>query len=392
MNIKLNKCYKVAKETKARYRILYGGAGSGKSYYVAQEIIINMLSRKDYRYLVVRKVGRTLRNSTFQLIVNLIKEYGLTDKFKINKTELAIECVTGSTLIHSGLDDSEKLKSIAGINRCWVEEASELSIQDFQQLDLRLRGKNELGYQFTLTFNPISELHWLKNYFFDNKKDDAFVLKTTYLDNTHLDEDYKRKIARLEDEDYQYYRIYALGEWGSIGNLVFSNWETQDIDVRTFDNYFNGVDWGFSSDPFAFIRSHYDKKHRIIYIVRDISQTELSNIDSAELIKPIIGRELVTCDSSEPKSVNDYKQYGINAVGAKKGQGSVEHGIKWLKSHKIIIDSSCIDTIKEFGSYKWKEDKSGNIIPQPVDAFNHLIVALRYSYESEMTHKENWGF
>ena len=111
----------------------------------------------------------------------------------------------------SGLDDVEKLKSIANINRIWVEEASEVSENDFNQLDLRMRGQSEIGYQMTLTFNPISELHWLKRKFFDIGVEEAYTSKTTHKDNPFVDEAYKRKLERLKEEDYQYYRIYAMG-------------------------------------------------------------------------------------------------------------------------------------------------------------------------------------
>jgi len=246
MVIKLNKAFKNAKKTDKRYRILYGGAGSGKSHYMGQETILNMLSNKEYSYLIVRKTNKSIRNSVFKLLCDIISEYDLTSKFHINKTEMSIRCLNGSTVITSGLDDVEKLKSIAGVNRIWVEEASEISEQDFNQLDLRLRGINKVGYQMTLTFNPISELHWLKRVFFDLGSNEAFVLKTTYLDNKFLDDKYIDTLKQLEIQDYQYYRIYALGEWGSLGNLIFTNWEKRNLkgEKEYFDNDYNGLDWG----------------------------------------------------------------------------------------------------------------------------------------------------
>lgn len=167
MKVNLNKAYKKAKLTKSRYRILFGGAGSGKSHFVAQETLLNMLSSSGFKYLAVRKTGKSIRNSVYKLLTDLIDGYELNNFFKINKTEMSIECATGSSLITSGLDNVEKLKSIANINRVWVEEASEITETDFNQLDLRLRGQSKLGYQLTLTFNPISELHWLKRSFFE---------------------------------------------------------------------------------------------------------------------------------------------------------------------------------------------------------------------------------
>lgn len=384
MKIRLNKAYKKAKFSKARYRILYGGAGSGKSHFVAQETILNMISDERFHYLAVRKTARSIRNSIFRLICDLISDYDLTSYFSINKTEMAVTCINGATLITSGLDDVEKLKSIANINRIWVEEASEITENDFNQLDLRLRGLSGLGYQLTLTFNPISELHWLKRSFFDLGRPGSFVMKTTYKDNEFLDNSYIKTLMELEKQDYQYYRIYALGDWGSLGNLIFTNWEKQEFDHSTFDNYFNGLDWGFADDPTAFIRVHYDKKRKTIYVVNEFCKRSEFVDEIAGELHDLIGRETITCDSSEPRSIADIKRHGIRAIAAKKGPGSVEHGVKWLQSHKIIVHPQCIETIKELTAYKWREDKDGNVIPKPVDINNHLIDALRYALENEM--------
>ena len=384
--IKLNSAYKSAHETDARYRVLYGGAGSGKSHFTAQETLLNMLSSSNYSYLVVRKTSKSIRNSVFRLLVEMISEFDIAEYFRINKTEMTITCATGSSLITSGLDDVEKLKSVANINRVWVEEASEISETDFNQLDLRLRGQSKVGYQLTLTFNPISETHWLKKSFFDMGRPDTFVLKTTYKDNRFLDDKYIATLLELEKQDYQYFRIYALGEWGSIGNIIYSNWEKQDLsDMKnTFDNTFNGLDFGFADDPTAFIRLHLDNKRKTIYIFDEFALRGLFIDDIAEELQERITSEYITCDSAEPRSVQDLKRNGIKALPAKKGPGSIEHGIKWLQGHKIVVDESCTETIKELSTYKYKEDKDGNVIAKPVDANNHLLDALRYALESEM--------
>lgn len=352
-----------------------------------------MLTNGEYRYLVVRKTGKSIRRTAFQLLLDLISEYNLYEYFKVNETEMLIKCKTGATLVTSGLDDVEKLKSIVGINRIWIEEASEITEQDLNQLDLRMRGVNNLGYQMTLTFNPISELHWIKKTFFDVGKDDTFILKTTYKDNKYLDEQYKKRLESLAQEDYQYYRIYTLGEWGTLGNVIFTNWQKEDLTERKFDNFFNGIDFGFADDPFAFIRVHYDKARKTVYVVDEIYQRELHNDHAAEILRKKIGNEIVTCDSAEPKSIADMKRNGINARGAKKGKDSILHGVKWLQGQTIIVDEKCTNFIKELSAYKWREDKDGNTIPKPVDINNHLIDALRYAMEMEMLDTNNqWGW
>jgi len=382
IKININKAFQsLVDAAKNRYRILCGGAGSGKSYFVAQEMILNMLSNKKYRYLAVRKVKTSIRHSIFQLLTDIINANDLNAYFRTNRTEMAITCVNGASAITAGLNDPERLKSIFGINRIWVEEATETTEKDFEQLDLRLRGKTSLGHQLTMTFNPISELHWLKKRFFDVGVEGAILHRSTYKDNVYIDEAYKAKLERLIAEDYQYHRIYTLGEWGALGNLIFSNWEKQEFDTSTFDRYYHGGDWGFADDPFAAIRIHYDKTRKMIYVCDEIYRTALYNDESAELVKKMIGNERIVMDSAEPKSIAEYQRLGVNAVGARKGQGSVEHGIKWLQRHKIIVHPDCVHTIGELSTYKWCEDKHGNVLPRPVEMKNHLMDALRYAIE-----------
>lgn len=390
MKIQLNPIYKKAHNSKSRYRVLYGGAGSGKSHYVAQETIINMLSGSEYKYLAVRKTGKSIRNSVFKLLTDIINDYNLSSFFIINKTEMSITSGTGSSLITSGLDDVEKLKSIANINRIWIEEASEITETDFNQLDLRMRGQSTIGYQMTITFNPVSELHWLKKSFFDVGRPDSFVLKTTYKDNKFLDKQYIKTLKELEKQDYNYYKIYALGEWGSIGNVIFSNWEKKDLsDIKnSFDNIFHGLDFGFSDDPTAYIKVHYNKKKKEIYIVDEFYKREQFIDDIAKELYKRLNGDYIICDSSEPRSVADLQRNNIKALPAKKGQGSIEHGIKFLQSNKLIIDVNCINAIKEISSYRWREDKEGNSLPKPVDKDNHLIDALRYALENEMVGRQ----
>ena len=387
LEVMLNPAYKEAQSSRDRYRILYGGAGSGKSHYVAQETILNMLSSRYYSYLIVRKTGKSIRNSVFRLLVEMISEMNLSSLFKINKTEMTITSLNGSSIITSGLDDVEKLKSVANINRIWVEEASEITERDFNQLDLRMRGQSKIGYQMTLTFNPISETHWLKKKFFDVGMDSSYILKTTYLDNRFLDEQYINTLKELERQDEQYYRIYALGEWGTVGNMIYTNWHKEDLTEikESFDNIYNGLDFGFADDPTAYIRLHLDNKRKKIYIIDEFAKSGLHIDQIATRLKSRMPNEMVTCDSSEPRSIADLRRNGIKASGAKKGAGSVEHGIRWIQGYQIIVDETCTNTIKELSSYKWKEDKDGQTIPKPEDKNNHLLDALRYALESEMT-------
>ena len=199
-----------------RYEIYYGGAGSGKSHFVAQKIIYRTLKERGHRYLIVRKVARTNRHSTYDLLRSVISGWKLNPLFKIDKTELDITLqvrgISENQILFTGLDDVEKLKSIAGITDIWIEEASEITPEDFMQLDLRLRTQSNYPNQIILSFNPVSEYSWLKKRFFDQHVENASILKTTYKDNRFLGDDYKQVIEGLKDQDPTYYQIYALGE------------------------------------------------------------------------------------------------------------------------------------------------------------------------------------
>lgn len=378
-----------------RYQIYYGGSSSGKSVSLAQRTVLDVFNGQR-NYLIVRNVQNTIRRSTLNEITKAINSFKLTEYFQVNKTDLTITCtLNNKQILFAGLDDPEKIKSITPIDGVvtdiWVEEATECEYAAIKQLDKRLRGRSKVKKRLTLSFNPILRDHWIyKEYFSiweDNKqcveKDNISILKTTYKDNKFLTED---DITALENEtDKYYYEVYTLGNWGVLGALIFKNWKVEDFsDIEnTFDNYKNGLDWGFGVDPFAFIRSHYDKKRKRLYICNEIYATELLNEESAKLVKEIIGNEIVICDSAEPKSVSDFKKYKVRAMGAKKGPGSVEHGIKFLQGLEIIIHPRCQNARIEFSKYKWKEDKSGTVLPIPVDKDNHIIDALRYALENE---------
>jgi phage terminase large subunit len=232
-----------------RYQVLYGGAGSGKSYAAAQKAVYDLLfNPKKIRYLIIRKVAKTLRHSAFSLIKKWIIEWGIYNFFKIRESDMYIRSVTDSEAIFAGLDDVEKLKSIDEPTRIWVEEASEITEDDLHQLNLRLRGQTEVQKQIILSFNPISVTHWLKPFFFDTPKDNAFVSKTTYMDNAFIDNEYKAELESYKTISPYHYQVYCLGDWGELGNVVFSNYVIENFDYKWEDleNRRIGMDFGFN--------------------------------------------------------------------------------------------------------------------------------------------------
>jgi len=360
---------------RSRYEIFYGGAGSGKSVFVAQRMLVRAMKEKGHKTLVVRKVAKTNRHSTFALITGIMRQWNIEQLFKVNKSDMEITCLNGNQIIFTGLDDVEKLKSIANITDIWVEEASEISHDDFKQLDLRLRGKTPYPLQITLTFNPISALLWHKAYFFDNPKDNTVILKTTYLDNKFLDDEYKQVINNLQHEDTTYYNIYGLGEWGVLGNLIYSsNWEVVSDVPASYDEIIWGLDFGFNN-PSALLKIGI--KDGSLYLLEEMYKTGLTNQDLIkELRHRVPTNEAVYADSAEPARIEEIKRAGFRVYPAQK---DVTDGLDFVKRQRLFIHKTCANAVKEIQGYKYKEDKDGNVLDEPVKFADHLMDAMRYA-------------
>lgn len=363
---------------KTRFVISFGGAGSSKSYTQTQHEIIRCLQRKE-KLLVIRKVNTTLKDSVISLFTTILNNWGLTQLYTENKSLQYIQFANGSQILFKGLDDPEKIKSIAGITRVWIEEASELTKDDFMQLNLRLRGADNL--QMTLTFNPIDEEHWIRKHFFETPEiaEKTSIIKTTYKDNKFIDEAYKAELESYQHIDKNYYKIYALGEWGGITEgRIFPIWEQID-QFPEIDGHWYGLDFGFSNDPTAIVKTIYFKER--IYLDEVMYRTGINNREIAKyLFETGYKGEPVICDSAEPKSVNELREFGINAIGADKRPGSIMAGIDFLKRNKVLVTKSSLNIIKENRYYQWKEDKNGKFINQPKDWMNHQIDCIRYAY------------
>ena len=382
----------------ARVQIFYGGASSGKSVFLAQRDVLDVLAG-GRNILVCRQVGRTLRGSVVQEVNKVIAKWGLRQLFDINKTDGTVTCKNGYQIVFAGLDDVEKLKSLTPAKGVFtdvrIEEATEVGRDSVKQLLKRQRGGDEnTPKRLVMSFNPILKSHWIYSDYFagigwmnDQREytgDGLSILKTTYKDNRYLTPD---DIHDLESEtDTYYYSVYTLGDWGILGHVIFTNWRVEDLTTHReqWTNRRNGLDFGFSSDPAALSVSHYDRMRKTIYLYDELYETGLTNDVLAERVKEKSGLDFVTCDSAEPKSIAELQKAGLNARPARKGQDSVNFGIQWLQQQTVVIDTRCINAQNEWSVYHWKQDARGNSLDVPVDKSNHLIDATRYAYENDM--------
>lgn len=392
INVEMNDIYIDWLNKKQQTQIFFGGSSSGKSFFICQKIVLDCL--QGVNWMCCRNVARTIRNSVYNQVVKTISEMGLNDLFRINKSDMVISCLyNGCQILFTGLDDVEKVKSITPakgvLERIFIEEATEIKEDAYMQLTKRLRGISPNDKYIVMAFNPILKSHWIYKKFFgkweDNKNSyedkDVCILKTTYKDNDMLTDEDKEKLEN--ESDPYYYNVYSLGNWGVLGNIIFKNWEVVDLSdkVNQFDNIYIGCDFGYSSDPNALIKIHYDGKRKTIYVFDEHYQSGMTDDELVRVAKNFAGSCYVMCDSAEPKTINYMATNNIKALPVIKGADSINRGIRWLQGHHIIIDSKCQHFKNEIEQYHWQEDKYGNAMAKPVDKDNHLLDALRYATE-----------
>ena len=397
MKITINKkgilpCYlPYIRDYGTRVNVFYGGAGSGKSYFVMQKIILKALDSQR-KVLIVRKVGATLKESVWSLTLELIHAGGLTPTVKqINKSDLTIEFLNGSVLLFKGLDDSEKIKSINGITDIVIEEATEITLDDFTQLSLRLRSKKP-NNQIHLMFNPVSKANWVYKYFFETKPDNCVIVQTTYRDNPHLPKEYVDSLHALENKNPAYYKIYVRGEFATLDKLVFPVIHKRIIseDELTDAWFWAGMDFGYTNDPTAITWGYYNPVQNDLYITGEYDKIGMTNDVIAETLVSLgLSKEKIVADSAEPKSITELRNLGIKRIIASvKGADSVKNGIDRMQRCNIIIDERCTKTIEEFENYTWQKDrKTGEYINQPVDSYNHHIDSIRYGIQTVINKK-----
>ena len=379
--------------------VLKGGRGSAKSSYASLEIILQMISHPQVHAACVRRIGRTLRESVYAQMCWAIDVLGLSAHFERRVSPMRITYRrTGQTIYFFGLDDPAKLKSLKApfgyIGILWFEEFDQYAglqeVRNVEQSVLR-------GGDWTLrikSFNPPPSPRNFANRYALTRRARQIIHHSDYrmTPRAWLGDGFIRNAEQLRRENETAYRNEYLGEVVGSGAAVFENIRSariSDEQIRTFDRVYRGVDWGFYPDPFAYNECYYDAPRRTLYLFGELTCRRLGNAETAARIKERGRHEMITADSAEPKSISDYKSSGLPCVGARKGPGSIEHGMKWLASlSAIVIDPArCPDTLREFSEYELARDKDGEIIDGYPDVGNHHIDAVRYAMESVSTQR-----
>lgn len=394
--VQSNGAFRPVHQSRKRYVIMKGSAGSGKSVDTAQQYILRLMADKGRNLLAMRKSEVTNRDSTFAELVGAVNRMGVAGAWKITLNPLAMTCRNGNMVIFRGMNDErqrEKLKSITfqtgKLTDVWLEEATEFTQADFEIIDDRLRGHLPEGqfYQIKATFNPVSKNHWIKAAFFDDPDENTLTHHSTYLDNRFVDEAYKKRMERRRRVDPEGYRIYGLGDWGEAGGLILRNWEAADIsqNVDDYDSVAIGQDFGYNHANAILVLGQKDDD---IYILREIYVHEM---DTGEIIEVADGAGIPTdvpmwCDSAEPDRIKTWKRAGYRARAVSKernaAKSSVQAQIDYLKGRAIRVHPSCVNTIKELQQWKWqKDEKSGEYLDKPVEIVDDAMAALRYGIE-----------
>ena len=409
---------------KGRYRVVKGSRASKKSKTTALWFIVNMMKYPQANTLVIRKTFRTLKDSCYTELKWAVHRLGVDAwwEFKLNPLEATYK-PTGQKIYFRGLDDPLKVTSITVdvgvLCWAWLEEGYEvMNEDDFNILDESIRGGvpegSGLFKQWTITFNPWNEHHWFKKRFFGEiigkdtqgkpiykfyenwKSPDGQILAitTNYKCNEWLDAADIKVFEDMKKRNPRRYAVAGLGGWGIVDGLVYENWKEEafDIeDIRSRPGIISafGLDFGYTNDPSTFFCGLLDQKEKRLFVFDEMYEKGLSNKKIADNIQAMgYGKERITADSAEPKSIDELKSLGLRVKGAAKGKDSIKNGIQWIQDLEIIIHPRCVNFLTEISNYTWDKDKFGTKLNVPIDDFNHLMDAMRYALEKYIAGKK----
>ena len=375
-----------------RWEFWCGSAGSGKSYTIAQRIIIRC-TKEPIRVLVCRRYATTLRNSCFALFKEILTKWRLLPYVKIKETDMSITFPNGSQIIMVGLDTEEKLLSLTNISTVWVEEAYEVEKSKVEQLNLRMRG-TAANQQLILSWNPISKHSWLYEFTVKNPPENSVFIHSTYKDNPFLNPEYVQALDEMEIRNPEKYRVYGRGEWGvDSSGLVIKNWKTEAFDAMALAaaglEHRAGMDLGWI-DKSAIIDTLYDRANHTIYVFNEFYKSGCQPSELAAAIKDMnLAKSKIKVDAAEPRTIQFFRNEGINAEGAAKGKDSVKAGLMFLQDNLIIVHPKCQNFITELENFSYiKSKQTGEWTEDTTHEWSHAIDACRYAFSDIYTNKQ----
>lgn len=385
------------------FKVAKGGRNSAKSSTISEKIIVNRMKYKT-NALVIRKVANTIDTSVFEQLQWAIEYLGVSQYWRVKKSPLELIYLPwGNRILFRGADDPLKLKSIKTarypIAELWIEELAEFKTEEEVDVIVNslLRAELPDGLQYSVFFSynpPKRKTNWVnKKYNSQFLPPNTFVHHSDYNGNPYVSQSFLDEAESVRERNEHKYKWIYLGEPIGGGVVPFSNLTFRTItddEIRSFDNFRHGIDWGYAADPFAYGRMHYDKTRRKLYLLDEIYEVKLSNREAADRIKAKGYQYFdIIADSAEPKSIAEMKTYGLRIHGAKKGSGSVEYGEKWLDDlDEIIIDyNRTPNAAREFENIDYQVDKDGNIKSKLEDKDNHWIDLCRYACENDMKNR-----
>lgn len=374
-----------------RWLVLNGSAGSGKTYFIQQRCIYRCLKESGCRVMICRRYASTIRQTVFENAKCILRQWKLLNVVQINESDFRMKFPNGSEIIFVGLDDEQKILSLANIDVIVIDEATEVPKNIVEQVNLRLRGKER--QQIILCFNPISKNHWLFQFCEGKDRPDSFkYLKSTYKDNPFLDSEYIRQLEDLRRTNPAKARVFCNGEWGvNPDGLVFQNWTIQEFDpmelaAKGFEHRC-GADLGYI-DASTIIDTLYDRDNKTIYVINEWYKTGCQPDEIAQAaIDMHLQRTKIYFDSAEPRSIQFFRQAGLNAVGSIKGADSVNSGYSFLQMQKIVVLPKCKHLIADLENLSYLKDKQTDTYTNKMThEWSHAIDGLRYAYCDIYTH------
>ncbi len=380
---------------------LPGGRGSTKSSFVSLEIIMGMMQDPQANAIVMRKVGRFLEESVFEQLRWAIDALGVSDKWKVRLSPLGLTYIPyGNRIIFRGADDPQKIKSVKLSNGyfkyIWFEERSEFDGPEEERTILQSLMRGGTDYFVFYSWNPPKSMNNWVNQDILLERDDTIVSHTDYrtVPREWLGEQFFLEAEHLQKTKPKAYEHEYLGVATGTGGAVFENVTVRritDDEMARFDRIRHGLDFGYGADPLAYIKMHYDKTRKRLFLLGEIYQVRLGNTKAAREIKKLNPlNKVITADSEEPRAIAALNELGLRVVGAKKGPGSVDYGMEFLADEleEILIDPErCPNAAREFTGYELEQDKNGNFKGSYPDKDNHTIDAVRYGMEDCMTRR-----